>query len=100
LTSERKFIQSVKNLENVFSRLKAALQEDESNSLFIDGTIHRFEFSIGLYWKTLKRLLDLDRRNSHRCLVRQGGYFFFLQYGKSKQNSFSKQDKIKPRRFF
>jgi nucleotidyltransferase substrate binding protein (TIGR01987 family) len=58
--SERKFFQSLKNLENALSRLEAALKEDESNSLFIDGTIQRFEFSIELYWKTLKRLLELE----------------------------------------
>jgi nucleotidyltransferase substrate binding protein (TIGR01987 family) len=58
--SERKFIQSLKNLENALNRLEAALKEDESNSLFIDGTIQRFEFSIELYWKTLKRLLELE----------------------------------------
>lgn len=41
-------------------RLEEALEEDELNSLYIDGTIQRFEFTIELYWKTLKRLLEVE----------------------------------------
>ncbi len=37
--------------------MEEALQEDLNNSLLVDGTIHRFEFTIKLYWKTLKRVL-------------------------------------------
>ncbi|MBE1555347.1 nucleotidyltransferase substrate binding protein [Sporosarcina limicola] len=53
----RKLRQSFKNLERALSRLEEALQEDEKNSLMVDGTIQRFEFTIEIYWKTLKRLL-------------------------------------------
>ncbi|MCD8501468.1 MAG: nucleotidyltransferase substrate binding protein [Bacillaceae bacterium] len=54
---ERKLMQSISNLEQALLRLEEALLEDESNSLVVDGTIQRFEFTIELYWKTLKRLL-------------------------------------------
>lgn len=55
--SRRKAEESLINLEKALKRLEEALQEKEINSLYIDGTIQRFEFSIELYWKTLKRLL-------------------------------------------
>ena len=57
LLSNRKAIQSLNNLEKALERLEEALNEDDMNSLYIDGTIQRFEFSLELYWKTLKRLL-------------------------------------------
>jgi nucleotidyltransferase substrate binding protein (TIGR01987 family) len=44
-------------LERALSRLEDALKEDQHNSLMVDGTIQRFEFTIEIYWKTLKRLL-------------------------------------------
>ncbi|WP_268811322.1 HI0074 family nucleotidyltransferase substrate-binding subunit [Virgibacillus dakarensis] len=55
--SKRKAMQSLVNLEKALDRLEDALRVDEMNSLYIDGTIQRFEFSLELYWKTLKRLL-------------------------------------------
>ncbi|KIY23137.1 MULTISPECIES: nucleotidyltransferase substrate binding protein [Mesobacillus] len=55
--SKRKLLQSVNNLEQAITRLEEALGEDLSNSLLVDGTIQRFEFTIELYWKTLKRIL-------------------------------------------
>lgn len=55
--SNRKLRQSFENLEKALNRLEAALGEDQENSLIVDGTIQRFEFSIELYWKMLKRLL-------------------------------------------
>ncbi|WLR51119.1 nucleotidyltransferase substrate binding protein [Bacillus tianshenii] len=57
---ERKLNQSVSNLEQALYRLEEALKEDLSNSLVVDGTIQRFEFTIELYWKTLKRLLESE----------------------------------------
>lgn len=56
--SRRKLKQGLANLEKAIGRLEDALNENETNSLHIDGTIHRFEFTFGLYWKTLKRLLE------------------------------------------
>lgn len=48
------------NLGNSLQRRGEALEEGASNSLIIDGTIQRIEFSIELYWKTLKRLLSVE----------------------------------------
>jgi nucleotidyltransferase substrate binding protein (TIGR01987 family) len=45
------------NLEQALLTLEEALQEDSTNSLMVDGTIHRFELTMDLYWKTLKRIL-------------------------------------------
>lgn len=56
--SERKTMQSIANLEKALGRLEEALNEDDKNSLYIDGTIQRFEFTYELFWKTLKRLLE------------------------------------------
>lgn len=56
--SQRKTLQSMANLEKALGRLEEALGENEMNSLYIDGTIQRFEFTLELYWKTLKRLLE------------------------------------------
>ncbi|WOV88369.1 nucleotidyltransferase substrate binding protein [Sporosarcina oncorhynchi] len=53
----RKVKQSFENLERALNRLEDALNEDQDNSLIVDGTIQRFEFTIEIYWKTLKRLL-------------------------------------------
>ncbi|ESU34239.1 hypothetical protein G3A_02090 [Bacillus sp. 17376] len=55
--SNRRLLQSVNNLEQAIARLEEALAEDLSNSLLVDGTIQRFESTIELYWKTLKRIL-------------------------------------------
>lgn len=58
LVSERKIETSLNNLEKALKRLEEALAEGSENSLYIDGTIQRFEFTFELYWKTLKRLLE------------------------------------------
>ena len=52
-----KISQSLRNLGAALERLREALQEPETNTLVVDATIQRFEFTIELYWKTLKRLL-------------------------------------------
>lgn len=68
---DRKLIQSFDNLKRALKRLEEALQEDLENSLIVDGTIQRFEFTIELYWKTLKRLLSregIDARTPRETL--------------------------------
>ena len=50
--------QSVDNLGRAIDRLEEALREPAANSLAVDGTIQRFEFTIELFWKTLGRLLE------------------------------------------
>ncbi len=52
--------QSLSNLEKALSRLNEALQIPNPDQLYIDGTIQRFEFSLELFWKTLKRLLATE----------------------------------------
>lgn len=49
----------MENLERALFRLKEALDisDSEENTLFVDGTIQRFEFCIELFWKTLRRAL-------------------------------------------
>lgn len=48
------------NLEKALSRLNDALQIPNPDQLYIDGTIQRFEFTLELFWKTLKRLLAVE----------------------------------------
>lgn len=54
-----KTAQSVENLKRALSRLEEAIHTSgrEQDSLVIDGTIQRFEFSIELFWKVLRRAL-------------------------------------------
>ncbi len=47
-------------LADALERLREALAEPTANSLAIDGTIQRFEFTIELFWKALKRLLAYE----------------------------------------
>lgn len=49
--------QSFENLNKALHRLDEALNENQKNSLIVDGMIQRFEFTIEIYWKTIKRLL-------------------------------------------
>ena len=58
--SEEKIQQSVTNLGRALTRLEEALNEPDTNSLVIDGTIQRFEFVIELFWKTFKRILSRE----------------------------------------
>ncbi len=57
---DRKLEKNFDNLSLALSRLEEALAEDSSNPLIVDGTIQRFEFTIELYWKTLKRCLQSE----------------------------------------
>ena len=57
--SDKKISQSMENLANALMRLEEALEiKEKDNSLVVDGTIQRFEFTIELFWKTMKRILD------------------------------------------
>jgi len=58
--SSSKVEDSLVKLEAALKRLGEALAEDNSNPLFIDGTIQRFEFVFELTWKTLKRALEVE----------------------------------------
>ena len=51
--------QTYTDFSNALERLGEALGEDASkNSLILDGTIQRFEFTYELAWKLLKRILE------------------------------------------
>lgn len=47
------------DLENAYKRLEEALKENETE-LAIDGTLHRFEFTFELAWKTMKDYLEYN----------------------------------------
>ena len=53
----KRYEERKEELINATQRLKEALQEDE-NDIVIDGTLHRFEFTFELAWKTMKDYLE------------------------------------------
>ena len=53
----KRYEERKKELLNATERLKEALQENESD-IVIDGTLHRFEFTFELAWKTMKDYLE------------------------------------------
>lgn len=57
---ERKLIDSLGNLELAVSKLEDALKIPKDRELVVEGTIQRFEYTIELMWKTLKRALDYE----------------------------------------
>ena len=57
--SVEKVRQSMENLGRALERLNEVLQEERTHFM-IDATIQRFEFTIELFWKTLKRQLAFE----------------------------------------
>lgn len=53
----KRYEERKQELMNATERLKEALQEKE-NDIVIDGTLHRFEFTFELAWKTMKDYLE------------------------------------------
>ena len=53
----KRYEERKQELLNATERLKDALQETE-NDIVIDGTLHRFEFTFELAWKTMKDYLE------------------------------------------
>jgi nucleotidyltransferase substrate binding protein (TIGR01987 family) len=54
-----KWKKSFEQLGNAIARLKEATEQPkDQHRLVIDATIQRFEFTIELFWKTLKRCLQ------------------------------------------
>ena len=51
---------SLEQLESALQKLAEALAVPRDAPLAIDGTIQRFEFTIELSWKVLKRLLEAE----------------------------------------
>lgn len=59
--ADEKIAMSMRNLGEALDRLDEAVAEPEAaNRLVIDGTIQRFEFSVELFWKTLRRALERE----------------------------------------
>lgn len=55
----KRFEERRRDLMNAYQRLEEALREEESE-LAIDGTLHRFEFTFELAWKTIKDYLEYN----------------------------------------
>ena len=55
----KRYEERKQELFNATERLKEALQEKE-NDIVIDGTLHRFEFTFELAWKTIKDYLEFS----------------------------------------
>lgn len=53
----KRYEERKQELFNATERLKEALQEKE-NDIVIDGTLHRFELTFELAWKTMKDYLE------------------------------------------
>ncbi len=51
---------SLANWDRALTRLEEALSVPMADSLVVDGTIQRFEFSFELAWKSLKKALDRE----------------------------------------
>ena len=64
---------NVKALEKALQRLKESLTFDLSQPLVVDACIQRFEFSIELTWKTLKKCLAIEgiEANTPRECIQQ-----------------------------
>jgi nucleotidyltransferase substrate binding protein (TIGR01987 family) len=58
--SARKLRDSLNNLGKAVANLERALTVPRDRELVFEGTIHRFEVTIELMWKTLKRALEYE----------------------------------------
>jgi nucleotidyltransferase substrate binding protein (TIGR01987 family) len=58
--SARKLKDSLGNLSKAVANLERALTIPRDRELVYEGTIHRFEITIELMWKTLKRALEYE----------------------------------------
>jgi predicted nucleotidyltransferase len=60
LYERKKVQQSLDNLGRALNRLEKGVKQSPEDQLMIDGVIQRFEFTIELFWKTLKRMLETE----------------------------------------
>jgi nucleotidyltransferase substrate binding protein (TIGR01987 family) len=56
----RKLQDSLSNLGKALANLERALLIPRDRELVVEGTIQRFEVTIELFWKTLKRALEYE----------------------------------------
>ncbi len=71
--SDRKLLDSLKNLQNALENLERAVKIPKDRELVAEGTIHRFEMTIELFWKTLQRAVRYEgsRADSSRASLRE-----------------------------
>jgi nucleotidyltransferase substrate binding protein (TIGR01987 family) len=60
--SERRLLDSLNNLQRALENLERAVQIPKDRELVAEGTIHRFEMTVELFWKTLQRAIRFERR--------------------------------------
>lgn len=58
--SARKLTDSITNLQNAVTNLESALKVPRNRELVFEGTIHRYEVTIELMWKTMQRALKYE----------------------------------------
>lgn len=58
--SDRRLLDSLQNLQNAIENLERAVEIPRDRELVAEGTIHRFEMTIELYWKTLRRAVRYE----------------------------------------
>ena len=58
--SARKLKDSLLNLTGALENLERAVEIPADRELVMEGTIHRFEIAIELFWKTLSRALHYE----------------------------------------
>ena len=75
LMSVRKLKDSLANLTKAVANLERALTIPKDRELVYEGTIHRFEITIELMWKTLKRALEHEKNQPENPARKpQGGF--------------------------
>lgn len=62
--SERRLKDSLSNLQNAVDNLERALKIPRDRELVFEGTIHRYEVTIELMWKTMQRALKYEGINT------------------------------------
>jgi hypothetical protein len=58
--SDRKLLDSLNNLQSALENLERAVEIPKDRELVAEGTIHRFEITIELFWKTLRRAIRYE----------------------------------------
>jgi nucleotidyltransferase substrate binding protein (TIGR01987 family) len=56
--NNKRYSHSLLQFNKALDRLQEALLKKTEDKLIIDGTIQRFEFSVELAWKSLKKILE------------------------------------------
>mgnify|MGYP006291848191 CR=1 FL=1 len=64
MSSKRKVLDSLQNLRKATDKLQAALDIPVDRELVMEGTTQRYEVTVELVWKTLKRSLQYEGINS------------------------------------